>query len=1049
MPAGEHSRIKTIFGEALDRQGPERAAYLEKACAGDPEMRRHIDDLLAAAEKADPFLSEPTVDAPSIPEPPLAQPPLPAPLSSAAVARPPRPGSGAPATEAAGTRIGPYKLLQLIGEGGFGSVFMAEQEHPVRRRVALKIIKLGMDTRAVVARFEQERQALAIMDHPSIAKVFDAGTTETGRPYFVMELVKGDPITAYCDAGKLSPGERLELFAQVCHAVQHAHTKGIIHRDIKPSNVMVTVVDGRPVPKVIDFGIAKATSARLTEKTVFTEFRQLIGTPEYMSPEQAGMSGVDIDTRSDVYSLGVLLYELLVGVTPFDARRLRSAAWGELQRMIREEEPAKPSTRLSTMKETIASVAAHRRTEPARLSRLVRGDLDWIVMKCLEKNRARRYETASGLAADVGRHLAGEAVLAAPPGAAYKVGKFVRRHRFGVFAAAALGAVLALGVAGTGLGLWKASLANTRLAEALQRARAQRDVATGSLQGIAKRFASEPALASPAPGQPEIALGGLGAGQDDERSVEALGQAATKLVDGLVQARGLAADEAQAAHLEAAKARSVSEFLQHLLEGVSPTRARANRDVTVRQIVDQSAKDLDEGRVKIEPEIEATVRGTIGKLYWALGDDDHARHHLQHAIALGEAGALPRHDIANLRQSLGDVLRDLKDLDGAAAAYQQALGEISGATGTNSTIVVAIDNSLAGIAMERGRLDEAAGLYDKALAILDAQPREHSQDLERQTMEILNNQAVLADHRGHPERSETLFRQILQRTASTLPADDPFVAETNLNLGVAILKQGRSPEALPYLRSALELCRTIHGDQHPQTLEALTQLGNALMFVKAWPEAQERFLEVIRTRRELPVDARGNSTDAMRGYCIALEYDGKPADAEPMRRELVDIARAGRPRTELATHLANLGFNLLMQQRWTDAETPLRECLTIRRELIKPDSPQFWSVRSTESMLGEARCEEAAALAATDPVAAAARLAEVEALITPAAESDPADASISKPLPGAPDRKRLTLVRAVKLYTLWQRLNADPAKAEKAAQWQRKLDEYGPPADER
>ncbi|HVJ81562.1 MAG TPA: protein kinase, partial [Planctomycetia bacterium] len=344
---------------------------------------------------------------------------------------------------------GNYKLLDVIGEGGFGVVYHAEQLAPVRRRVALKILKEGMDSRQVVARFEAERQALAIMDHPNIARVFDGGVAANGRPFFVMEYVKGLPITEYCDRHRLTPRERLELFVGVCQAVQHAHQKGIIHRDIKPSNVLVARHDVTPVVKVIDFGIAKAVGQELTDKTLFTGDWQMIGTPIYMSPEQAGMSDLDVDTRSDIYSLGVLLYELLVGSTPFSRERFRQAAHDEIRRIIREEDPPRPSTRLSESTETLPSVAANRGVEPKKLGGLLRGDLDWIVMKALEKDRDRRYETANGLAADVLRHLSGEPVLAVPPGAAYRLRKFVRRHRMGI-ASAAL-AVLALLAAVTGL----------------------------------------------------------------------------------------------------------------------------------------------------------------------------------------------------------------------------------------------------------------------------------------------------------------------------------------------------------------------------------------------------------------------------------------------------------------------------------------------------------------------------------------------------------------------------------------------------------------------
>ncbi len=348
--------------------------------------------------------------------------------------------------------IGPYKLLQQIGEGGMGIVYMAEQQEPVRRKVALKIIKPGMDRRQVIARFEAERQALAMMDHQNIAKVFDAGTTDTGRPYFVMELVHGVPLTSFCDDNRLTLRQRLELFIPVCHAIQHAHQKGIIHRDVKPSNVLVTMYDDRPVPKVIDFGIAKATDQQLTERTMFTQFGAMVGTFEYMSPEQAEMNAFGVDTRSDIYSLGVLLYELLTGTTPLEKARLRDAAFNEMVRLIKEEEPPRPSIRLSRSA-TAASIAAARKTEPQQLSKLVRGDLDWIVMRCLEKQRDRRYETANGLARDIQRYLTDEPVEARPPSAGYRLQKFIRRNKGQVVAAGLVLLALVGGMVGTTWGL--------------------------------------------------------------------------------------------------------------------------------------------------------------------------------------------------------------------------------------------------------------------------------------------------------------------------------------------------------------------------------------------------------------------------------------------------------------------------------------------------------------------------------------------------------------------------------------------------------------------
>ncbi len=419
---------RSIFLAALDRPDPtERAAYLDQAWAGDAELRRRIDELLAAHDEPGDFLEPPAVGDSTAGFGDEGPDDRPAP---------------SPFVEGPGSRIGPYKLLQQIGQGGMGVVYMAEQEKPVRRRVALKIIKPGMDSAQVVGRFEAERQALALMDHPNIARVLDAGTTGSGRPHFVMDLVRGIPITQYCDEAKLSPRERLELFIPVCQAIQHAHQKGIIRRDVKPSNVMVTLHDGTPVPRIIDFGVAKATDQRLTERTLFTQYGALIGTPEYMSPEQAELSGLDVDTRSDIYSLGVLLYELLTGTTPLERAKLREAGYAEILRRIKEEEPPKPSTRLSHSGDRLASIAATRRTEPARLTRLMRGELDWIVMKALEKERTRRYETATGLARDVQRYLDGDAVEAGPPSTAYKLRKFARRHRAALMAAGAFAFVL-------------------------------------------------------------------------------------------------------------------------------------------------------------------------------------------------------------------------------------------------------------------------------------------------------------------------------------------------------------------------------------------------------------------------------------------------------------------------------------------------------------------------------------------------------------------------------------------------------------------------------
>jgi serine/threonine protein kinase/WD40 repeat protein len=452
----EAQRVRDLFVTAVKLPPEQWEAFLEEACTRDAELHEQVRELLQEHQQAGSFLERPAVH-----------------LEASGASDPAK--NGAASEERPGAFIGPYKLLELIGEGGMGAVWMAEQREPLQRKVAFKIIKAGMDTRQVVARFEAERQALALMDHPNIARVFDGGTTTSGRPYFVMELVKGVPLTKYCDEHRLTPRKRLELFLPVCQAIQHAHTKGIIHRDVKPSNVLVAPYDGMPVPKVIDFGVAKATGQRLTERTLFTEFGAVVGTLEYMSPEQAELNNHDIDTRSDIYALGVLLYELLTGTTPLLNKRLTQTAFTETLRLIREEEPPRPSTRLSEANNTLPSISAQRQMEPARLTRLVRGELDWIVMKALEKDRNRRYQTANSLARDVERYLADDPVQACPPTLGYRLRKLLRRHKAPVVAFSLVLLALVAGIIGT-WGLLRAEKARSELQDQQNRTRiAERD----------------------------------------------------------------------------------------------------------------------------------------------------------------------------------------------------------------------------------------------------------------------------------------------------------------------------------------------------------------------------------------------------------------------------------------------------------------------------------------------------------------------------------------------------------------------------------------------
>jgi serine/threonine protein kinase/tetratricopeptide (TPR) repeat protein len=446
MPENPGTNVKAIFIAALDRDpGSERAAYLDAACGRDADLRRQVDALLAAHDRANDDLGREsaqsgeavTLDsnaARHTVEATIAQTPKSPEAASAPVAITAEfQGKAGPGVTIAGR----YTLLEKIGEGGMGEVWVAKQSEPVKRKVALKLIKPGMDSRAVLARFEQERQALAMMDHPNIARVLDGGMTPNGQPFFVMDLVNGLTLIRFCDQAKLTPRERLELFVPICQAVQHAHQKGIVHRDLKPANIVVALIDGKPAPKVIDFGVAKATGGKLTDESMSTQIGSVVGTLEYMSPEQAGFSGIDVDTRADIYSLGVLLYELLTGLRPIDAKRLKEAALTEMIRIIQQEEPQKPSTRLST-DESLPSLAALRHIEPRKLTALLRGELDWVVMKCLEKQRDRRYETASGLARDIQRYLANEPVEARPPSMGYRMRKFLTRHKGPALAAAVM-----------------------------------------------------------------------------------------------------------------------------------------------------------------------------------------------------------------------------------------------------------------------------------------------------------------------------------------------------------------------------------------------------------------------------------------------------------------------------------------------------------------------------------------------------------------------------------------------------------------------------------
>lgn len=655
----EMSPAEAIFFAAAAKEVADRSAYLVEACAGDAELRQRVERMLAARPHADRFL-EPRAAA----------------SGNADGSNANRTAGFSGKDEHLGAILaGKYKLIEEIGEGGMGSVYMAQQTEPVKRAVAVKVIKAGMDSKAVLARFEAERQALAMMDHPNIARVLDAGTTESGRPFFVMELVKGLPITQYCDERKLTPRQRLELFVPVCEAIQHAHHKGIIHRDIKPSNVLIAMYDDRAVPKVIDFGVAKATGQALTDKTLMTGFGAIVGTAEYMSPEQANLNNQDIDTRSDVYSLGVLLYELLTGSTPVDRKSLDKAALLEILRIVREVEAPKPSTRLSATG-TLTSVAANRGTEPAKLSKLLKSELDCVVMKALEKDRQRRYETANGLAMDIQRYLSGEAVMAAPPSTAYRFKKFIRRNRVLVTAGSAVAAALLIGVVAFA---WQAQVARDQrdIAVKAQQAEAEQRKAAEAARGQAEKIAEF--LSEMLHGAaPIVALG-----RDTTMLKEMMDAAAERIEKGEFKSapeaelrlRGtigsayidLAAYDAAARMLEpaVALARSIypgdhlatADAIGNMVHLLHVRHEAAKAEPLAREVLEMTRRLLPGDHMKV-----ATALHDLAMMYRALGQQTKAEPLMREALEM------------NRRLSPGD-LDDLADCITNLAGIRQSSGE--------------------------------------------------------------------------------------------------------------------------------------------------------------------------------------------------------------------------------------------------------------------------------------------------------------------------------------------------------------------------------------
>lgn len=858
-------------------QPSEQEAFLAGACGADTALRAEVAQALEAA--ANDIRRSSSFDTPT--------------ADSAA----PADARAAVIREGPGTRIGPYKILQNIGDGGFGTVFMAEQERPVVRKVALKIIKLGMDTREVVARFEQERQALAILNHPNIAKVFDAGATESGRPYFAMELCAGDPIDVYCDRNSLGIAARLELFAQVCRAVQHAHTKGLIHRDIKPSNILVSTQDGQPLAKVIDFGIAKATAAKLTERTLFTEHRQLIGTPEYMSPEQAEGS-LDIDTRTDVYSLGVLLYELLTGSTPFISRDLRSVAYAEIQRIIREVDPPKPSTRLSQNTDTIASVAACRQTEPKKLGVIVRGELDWIVMKALEKDRTRRYESSSSLAADVLRYLNGEAVVAAPPGTVYRCRKFIRRHKSGVIAASLVTLALVLGIVGT-----TASLLN---------AQQQRRIAVNAQEAESRQRA----LA-------------------EERLQES--EATVQFLDDMLAA---------ADPLAFGKDVTVRSVLDRAAGNLQ--KQYTDRPLVAARLHGTLARTYF-GLGEYNP-AESHARSTLETYRRELGDDDPATRQAVNSLAavltkkarFDEAEPMLTEAMdSNTRRFGRDHEITSQTIDGLTQLYasmernaeaiplaEELLRIRTSTLGEDRIETLVAMNTLATLYSSSDRFDDAEALYTKAISISTrALGPEHPLSLEMRGNFGL---ALYHDATTHESTNRDRFttklanaraidEDVLAARTRILGEEHPSTLIVMNNLASVYKKLGMYDEADELAVKDIEISIRVLGEHHPDTVVSFANMGNSLRSRERCDEAIAYLDRALRGARiSHPIDFPGTAF-ILGWYGSCLRDLGRFAEAEAMQLEALGIAERALGESHGVTYQMRLGLALLYDA-WAQSE---------------------------------------------------------------------------------------------------------------------------------
>jgi tetratricopeptide (TPR) repeat protein len=848
---------EVLFHAVLAQPPAERAAYLDGHCS-DPTLRRRVQGLLAAHNHSAG--------------------PLNAPAGGTGVYSP----SDSPPVAVGMVFAGRYKLREILGEGGMGTVYVADQTDPVQRRVALKVIRGGLNAAGLLARFEQERQALALMDHPNIAKVFDAGVAN-GTPYFAMELIKGVPITHYCDDAKLTPRQRLELFIPVCQAVQHAHQKGIIHRDLKPSNVLIGLYDGKPVPKVIDFGVAKATGARLSENSIYTEVGSLLGTLEYMAPEQAELNNLDIDTRADVYALGVILYELLTGAVPFTRNELQGVGFAEMLRTIKEVEPAKPSTKLSGSG-SLPAVAACRGLDPRMLTQQLRGELDWIAMKCLEKERSRRYETANQLAIEVQRYLADEPVLAGPPSTGYRLRKFARRNRAAVTAAALVIAALTIGIAGTTWGLLRADAA--RRAEAEQRALAQ----------------------------------------DNEH-------------------KALAAAAAETASKETAQAReaetkAVLEFMQNRVLAAARPEGQdggLGREVTLRRAL-EAAMPFVATSFTNQPLVESRVRMELGNSFEYLGESRIAAEQFDAARGLLSRHLGPDHpDTLASMNNLALSYATLGRLTDAIKLCEETLALRRAKLGPNHPDTLKSMNNLASDYNDIGRHADALKLREETLALRRATLGPDHPD----TLASMSNLAISYSVLGRHADALKLREETLALQKGKLGLDHPGTLKSMSNLAISYSDLGRHAEALKLREETLALQKGKLGLDHPVTLTCMSNLAISYSALGRHADALKLREETLALRRAKLGPDHPDTLASMSNLANSYSDLDRHADALKLREATLALQKGklGLDHPNTLTSMSNLANSYSDLDRHADALKLAEETLTLRKAKLGPDHP--------------------------------------------------------------------------------------------------------------